>query len=146
MKKLYGRTRCPTVLAVALTLLWACDKNGPTTPTPLASPTASKAFTDSAAGTSAAIMATTPPSSVTTISVKAGDKLTVTVQSTDCSGDPETVNVYGVLTQQVLSGTCGTGHGAILNESNTIGPVGSDGTVYFTATHQVYGEGAPLDP
>ena len=43
---------------------------------------------------------------VTTISLEAGDSILVSVQSTDCSGNPETVNVYGVISGVVVSGSC----------------------------------------
>jgi hypothetical protein len=74
---------------------------------------------------------------VTTISLEAGDSIYVTVESTDCSGDPETVNVYGVISGVVASGPCPTLPGTQVK----LGPASTAGTVSFKATHQSYGQG-----
>lgn len=74
---------------------------------------------------------------VTTISLEAGDSILVSVQSTDCSGNPETVNVYGVISGVVVSGSCLTLPGPTVQ----LGPAAVAGTVSFRATHQSYGQG-----
>src|SRR5512141_476927 len=74
---------------------------------------------------------------VTTISLEAGDSILVSVQSTDCSGNPETVNVYGVISGVVVSGSCLTLPGTTVQ----LGPAAVAGTVSFRATHQSYGQG-----
>lgn len=74
---------------------------------------------------------------VTTLQLQPGDWLLVTVTSTDCSGDPESVNVGGVISGLVFSGSC-----LILSGTQrVIGPATAYGTVYFTATHPTYGTG-----
>jgi hypothetical protein len=74
---------------------------------------------------------------VTTISLEAGDSILVSVQSTDCSGNPETVNVYGVISGVVVSGSCLTLTGTTVQ----LGPAAVAGTVSFRATHDFYGQG-----
>lgn len=74
---------------------------------------------------------------VTTLQLYPGDWLLVTVTSTECSGNPETVNVGGVISGVVLAGSCPELPGT----QKVIGPATAYGTVYFTATHQVYGTG-----
>lgn len=74
---------------------------------------------------------------VTSISLLAGDSLLISVVSTDCSGNPETVTVYGVISSIVASSSCATLPGTVVK----VGPATTNGTVSFKATHQSYGEG-----
>jgi murein DD-endopeptidase MepM/ murein hydrolase activator NlpD len=74
---------------------------------------------------------------VTTLQLQPGDWLLATVTSTDCSGDPESVNVGGVISGMVFSGSCLT----LTGTQRVIGPATAYGTVYFTATHPSYGTG-----
>ena len=73
---------------------------------------------------------------VTTIQLELGDSILVSVQSTDCSGNPETVSVSGVITG-VISGSCVTLPGTTVK----LGPATANGTVSFRATHHFYGQG-----
>lgn len=86
----------------------------------------------SASGTTQATAAATAATN-TLIPVKAGDSVVVNVQSTECSGNPETVKVYGAINQVVMAGSCDV---TLPNQTATLGPVAADGTIYFTATHQ----------
>lgn len=129
-----------TVLASTLILLAACGKDVLTVPTGSSKPPGSApahAFIDSTGKVSGATGAVTA-TGVTTIALKAGDKVTVTVISNECSGNPETVKMYGIISGVIASGSCA---GGLVGQRVTIGPASTDGTVYFTATHQVFGEG-----
>ena len=129
------------VAATMAALISGCEKNAPTSPPPARDVRTMQQAVDSAAKSGAITMAVAPPSYVTTISVTAGDKLTITVTSNECSGNPESVNIYGVLSGMgIISGTCA---GGLVGQTVTLGPAATDGTVYFTATHQEFGEGAP---
>ena len=55
---------------------------------------------------------------VTTLQLQPGDWLLATVTSTDCSGDPESVNVGGVISGMVFSGSCLT----LTGTQRVIGP------------------------
>ena len=95
---------------------------------------------DSAASQQIASFA--PPSNVNSIPLAVGDSIQVTVLSSECSGDPETVVASGVISGLVASGTCNAG-GSINGQSMEMGPASSAGSVAFYATHQVFGAGAP---
>ena len=95
---------------------------------------------DSAAAQQVAAFA--PPSNVNGIPLAAGDSIEVTVLSSECSGDPETVVAQGVISGLVASGTCNAG-GTINGQTIKMGPASSAGSVAFYATHQVFGAGAP---
>lgn len=78
-------------------------------------------------------------SSATTIPVSMGDSIDVYISSTECSGNPETVNVFGVFNSTIAAGACAALPGTFV----TLGPAASSGDIFFTATHQQYGQGPP---
>lgn len=130
---------------MALTTMVACEKGVPTMPDSSGQQTGEAALRrtaalDSANAGSPLTTAENPPSTVTTISLRAGDSIHVTVTSNECSGNPETVKVYGVISGVVAAGSCA---GGLVGQQITMGPASADGTIYFTATHQdpVIGEG-----
>jgi hypothetical protein len=124
-------------------LLLGCRGTETAAPTPLVvkaprlqTAADSLAFQNSTAyGQSASTMSTATV--VTGLQLQIGDYLSVTVSSTDCSGDPETVTVGGVITGTVFSASCLTLPGT----QKVIGPATAYGTVYFVATHPEYGAG-----
>lgn len=127
------------LLASALMLIAACDRNIPTSPDNSGKwIRAAAGKTDSTAKVSGATNGATT-AAVSTISLFRGDQITVTVQSAECSGNPETANMLGVLSGLVASGAC---DGGLVGESSAFGPAGADGTISFTATHQEFGTGA----
>jgi hypothetical protein len=137
-----SKRKVAAVLVSTLMLLVSCEKNVITVPSGSTKPQGTaraQAFIDSTGKVSAANDAVTA-SGVTTIALKAGDQVTVRVMSNECSGNPETVIMYGVLSAPIASGSCA---GGLVGKGATIGPASADGTIYFTATHQVYGEGPP---
>jgi len=131
------------MLLVALSVLEACEKNAPdilTETSQSANEANARAAFDSAKSADMTTATVAAPSNVTTISLKAGDKITVEITSNECSGNPETVNVYGLFTGTIFSGTCA---GGLVGQKTTLGPAGADGVVWFTAAHPFFGEGAP---
>jgi hypothetical protein len=127
-----------TALLASMVLLPGCDKESPTVPN------SSGASSRATAGTidSTAKRAGTPSgvttAAVSVISLQAGDKVNVFVQSYECSGNPETVIMSGILSGVVASGSCAGGLGG---QGGTFGPASGAGTISFTANHQDYGTG-----
>jgi len=109
----------PSILVSALSVFASCGKDGPTIPDGLSerSPTGlalSKAH--SAALLSGARTRTNSPETFTTtstISLKGGDSIVVTVETAECSGNPETVKVHGVISGVVASASCPTLAGTV---------------------------------
>ena len=125
-----------------LPFLGSCDKDAVTVPTKpsgvdgnpdLRTAEDSAGFLRLGSGSETMTLSTSP----TSISLSAGESIVVTIVSTECSGDPETVKVYGVISQVVASGSCATLAGTTV----TLGPATASGTISFKATHQQYGEG-----
>lgn len=79
---------------------------------------------------------------MTTIPLQAGDRVFITVTSVECSGNPETVKVYGAIAGVVASGSCA---GGLVGQQVTMGPAVAAGAISFTATHQEFGEGPEGD-
>lgn len=131
------------ILLAAVVSFGGCNRDAPTVPTQTGPLSATSLLTraDSAAALAASVANPGSSSSalatVTTIKVGAGESLLITVLSTECSGDPETVRVYGVMSSVVASGSCASLSGTQVS----LGPAGADGTISFKATHQIYGEG-----
>lgn len=75
--------------------------------------------------------------SSTSITLNAGEKVVITIVSTECSGNPETITAYGVINQLVASGPCAS----LVGTTVTLGPATATGSLSLRATHQTYGEG-----
>ena len=130
------------VLGFTLAILTACGRDAPSVNEPAVAdskgPKALLTAADSAAAIAAAGEATTfAAATVTSITLNAGESIVVTVLSTECSGDPETVKVYGAISTVVASAPCGSLPGTQI----TLGPASTSGTISFRATHSFYGEG-----
>src|SRR5258705_7996686 len=103
------RRRYFWVVISGASLLFGCRGTEPAAPTPVVGKAArlqtaadSLAFQNSGSyGQSVSTMSTATV--VTGLQLQMGDYLSVTVSSTDCSGDPETVTVGGVITGTVFS-------------------------------------------
>lgn len=141
MRNAQSCSRAVTVAAFLLSS--ACDKNMPTRPdaesrrliTKLMTAADSAAFFESRKTASGSI---TTIAGQTLIPVKAADTIVVHVDSNECSGNPETVRVYGVINQTIVAGSC---DGGLMGTTVTLPPPATDGSIYFTATHQEFGEG-----
>jgi hypothetical protein len=122
-----------------LSILGSCEREGPTVPRSSNRNPDLLTAEDSAAFLAAKVHTgvTSLSASTTSILLSAGESILITVISTECSGDPETVKVYGVISGVVASGNCAT----LAGTSVTLGPATATGTISFKATHQVYGEG-----
>src|ERR1041385_2587937 len=86
------------VVCIPFLMLGACDRNTPTSP----GVHARNQGADSIRLPETLRMSATPPSNVTTIQLKAGDQIKITIDSMECGGDPETVNIYGVIAAQSI--------------------------------------------
>jgi hypothetical protein len=135
------RTSCLIPIAF---LILACDPDAAPLPTgakaPLRTSASGMSFSDSVAFLQSNQNGESGLSSlatVTTISLEAGDSIYVTVESTDCSGNPETVTVYGAISGVVVSGSCPNLPGTQIK----LGPAAAVGTISFKATHQSFGQG-----
>lgn len=139
----HPQSRACTILSLTLLLALAC-KETPTVPTAqeerIGKPRRLMTAEDSASyfASRPAPSGTATTSSVTSIPLKSGDSIVVSITSYECSGNPETVNVYGVISGIVAAGSC---DGGLTGIQVTLGPASADGTIYFTATHQAFGEG-----
>jgi hypothetical protein len=128
-----------TLILGMLSIVGSCEREGPTVPRGANGNPDLLTAEDSAAFSAARVQtgATSLSASGTSISLSAGESILVTVISTECSGNPETVKVYGVISGVVASGSCATLTGTTI----TLGPATASGTISFKATHEVYGEG-----
>ena len=142
MAKLNHTVRGVFLVALPL-LLIACEQDGPTLPNRGVAKSGISASGMTSADSvdflvnSQESQTTFSVAAVTSISLLAGDSLLVTVVSTDCSGDPETVRAYGVISGTLASSSCATLPGTVVK----VGPATTNGTVSFRATHQSFGEG-----
>ena len=145
----FSRIHAVGILMPGALLFISCD--GPTTAVDTTKSEASTAHKLLTAADSAAFIAMGANSNLrsmslsvpgsTSIQVAAGDSIEVTIVSTDCSGNPETVTVGGAISGVVASGYCGNLPGTTV----VLGPAASAGTIFFTLTHQQYGTGQPGD-
>lgn len=140
--KLRSFTRNVVLLVVSWSLT-SCKDTRPTGPGSEVRPRSSSASgmtsADSADFLSESVTHSLSAVSATlsTIQLEAGDSILVSVQSTDCSGNPETVSVSGVISGVVVSGSCLTLPGTTVK----LGPATVAGTVSFRASHHFYGQG-----
>lgn len=99
------------LLGYALTTLIACGRDVPTANEPALSGTSGARTLLTAADSAAAIAEASQTTmftvaTTTSIAITAGESIVVTVLSTDCSGNPETLKVYGAISGVVASAPC----------------------------------------
>src|SRR5687768_6309775 len=101
------------VFGVAVMIISGCGGDAPNVSEPRfagSAPATLLTAADCAAAIAKSSQLGALPANATTasITVSAGESIVVTILSTNCSGNPETVTVYGAITAVVASGACGS--------------------------------------